>query len=175
MGGLKTELLTQHQAIEKFLIHKDLQAHFIGQFIKREILQKNNFPDFICYEDAYLFPSVLISSGKIFFSEKGPYLYFKRDGSLSSYLDMEKISLLIKATERMGEVLGSRYKNLISCHWINIAHKFYPTLKDKHARSIVRESIQKISLLSFLVDTKVRLSFKRKYLKIKIKNDFSDI
>lgn len=169
--GLKKQFLTQHQTIEKFLIHKELQAHFIGQFIKREILQKNKFPEFICYEDAYLFPSVLVSSDKILFAEQSPYLYFKRTQSLSNALDMEKISLLIKATERMDEVLDFRYKNLISCHWINIAHKFYPMLKDEHDRSIVSKSIQRISFFSFLGDTKVRASFKKKYLKIKLKSN----
>ena len=166
--GLKVSSLTQHQVIEKFLIHRELQAHFIGQFIKRDILAQQAFPEFSCYEDAYLFPSILIASDNIHFSEQSPYLYFKRKSSLSTALNAEKISLLIKATERMDEVLGERYRNLLSCHWINITHKYQPFINDEHEQRIVNNFIQKISFLSFLGDTKVRASFKKKYIKIKL-------
>lgn len=166
--GLTVSSLTQHQTIEKFLIHRELQAHFIGQFIKREILVKHIFPEFSCYEDAYLFPSVLLASDNIHFAEQSPYLYFKRESSLSSTLNPEKISLLIKATERMDEVLGERYRNLLSCHWINISHKYQPFIEDEHQLHIVNNHLQKISFFTFLSDTKVRASFKKKYIKLKL-------
>ena len=68
----------------------------------------------------------------------------------------------------MDEVLGERYRNLLSCHWININHKYQPFINDEHEQHIVNNFIQKISFFSFLSDTKVRASFKKKYIKIKL-------
>ncbi len=167
--GLTTMSLTQHQTIEKFLIHRDLQAHFIGQFIKREILEQNHFPDFSCYEDAYLFPSILNASHHILYASQSPYLYFKRAQSLSSDLDAEKVSMLIFATQRMDEVFQDQYRNLLSCHWINIVHKYYPIIKNENEKEMVKIAISKIPVISFLADSKVRTSIKRKYFKMKLK------
>lgn len=167
--GLITTTLTQHQTIEKFLIHRDLQAHFIGQFIKRQILEQHHFPDLSCYEDAYLFPSVLNASHKILYARQSPYLYFKRAQSLSSDLDAEKVSMLILATQNMDEVFQDQYRNLLSCHWINIVHKYYPIIKSEKEKTMIRNAINKIPVISFLADSKVRTSIKRKYFKMKIK------
>lgn len=168
-NGLKTKRLTQHQTIEKFLIHRELQAHFIGQFIKRDLLANNYFPEFICYEDAWLFPCILKASKNIIFASQSPYLYFKRGHSLSNSLDIEKISLLIKATKNMDEVLGEEYRNLLTCHWINIAHKFGAILNLEQKHDIVFPAIEKASFLSLMFDSKVRASFKKKYVQFKIK------
>lgn len=166
--GLKAKTLTQHQIIEKFLIHRDIQAHFIGQFIKRSLLNEHHFPDFTCYEDAYLFPSILKASQKISFSKQGPYLYFKRGESLSSVLDAYKISMLIKATQQMDVMLGEDYRNLLSCHWINLAHKYYPIINNENEKNVVKTAIKNIPLASFLMDRKVRFSLKKKYFRIKM-------
>lgn len=167
--GLQVTALSQHQVIEKFLIHRDIQAHFIGQFIKRSLLTENHFPDFTCYEDAYLFPSILKGSEKIFLTKLGPYLYFKREKSLSSALDADKISMLIKATQQMDAVLDETYGNLLSCHWINLAHKYYPLISDEHEKRVVKQAIENVSSASFLMDSKVRFSLKKKYLRIKLR------
>jgi len=166
--GLNARKLTQHQIIEKFLIHRDIQAHFIGQFIKRSLLDEHHFPHFTCYEDAYLFPSILKASKKISFSKSGPYLYFKRGESLSNALNADKISMLIKATQQMDVVLGEDYRNLLSCHWINLAHKYYSIISDEHEKHVVKTAIKNIPLASFLMDSKVRLSLKKKYFRMKM-------
>ncbi|WP_336699830.1 glycosyltransferase family 2 protein [Pantoea dispersa] len=168
--GLQAETLSRHQAIEKFLIHRDLQAHFIGQFIKRTMLLAHPFPDYTCYEDAWLFPEILVSSDAIAYSRQSPYLYFKRGNSLSSQLNKHKISLLVSATQHMDEVLQERYRNLLSCHWINIAHKHREALDNPDDRKQVIEAITKIRPLSFLFDSKIRTSFKKKYLALKLNN-----
>ena len=167
--GLQAEKLSRHQTIEKFLIHRDLQAHFIGQFIKRTLLLAHPFPDFVCYEDAWLFPEILVSSENIFYSRQSPYLYFKRGNSLSSQLDKHKVALLIAATQHMDEVLQERYRNLLSCHWINIAHKHQKALDNPDDKKRVIDAINKIRPLSFLFDGKIRTSFKKKYLALKLK------
>ncbi|UVC29782.1 glycosyltransferase family 2 protein [Pantoea sp. SOD02] len=167
--GLQVTALSQHLVIEKFLIHRDIQAHFIGQFIRRSLLVDNRFPDFSCYEDAYLFPSILKASEKIFLAKFGPYLYFKREKSLSSALDAEKISMLIKATQQMDAVLGETYRNLLACHWINLAHKFYPLISDEHEKGVVKQAIENVPFASFMMDSKVRFSLKKKFLKMKLR------
>ncbi|MRS20368.1 glycosyltransferase [Enterobacteriaceae bacterium RIT692] len=167
--GLQVTALSQHQVIEKFLIHRDIQAHFIGQFIRRSLFANNHFPDFSCYEDAYLFPSILKASEKIFLAKFGPYLYFKREKSLSSALDAEKISMLIKATQQMDAVLGETYRNLLACHWINLAHKFYPLISDEHEKGVVKQAIENVPFASFMMDSKVRFSLKKKFLKMKLR------
>ncbi|MBA0036844.1 glycosyltransferase family 2 protein [Pantoea sp. BIGb0393] len=168
-NSLQVISLSQHQVIEKFLIHREIQAHFIGQFIKKSLLEDNHFPDFTCYEDAYLFPSILKASQKIFLSKQGPYLYFKRGNSLSSALDAYKISMLIKATQQMDVVLGEKYRNLLSCHWINLVHKFYPLISDEHDKDMVKCALNNFPLASFLLDRKVRFSLKMKYIKMKLR------
>ncbi len=166
--GLETSTLTQQQIIEKFLIHRDVQAHFIGQFIKRSLFAERRFPEFTCYEDAWLFPSILTASHHIIFSTRGPYLYFKRGKSLSSQLDASKISLLVQATQQMDEVLGEQYRNLLSCHWINLAHKFYSAIEDRQEKALVNAALKRVSLVAFLLDGKVRFSLKKKFIKMKL-------
>lgn len=163
--GLQPQTLSQHQAIKKFLIHKELQAHFIGQFVKRELLSANPFPEFQCYEDAYLFPTVLRQSYNIVFSQHGPYLYFKRANSLSNKVDEQKIHLLVEATEEMERVLGKQYSNLIACHWITIFQRYGQGMQNLLDRSKVIARIKGIRPLSFLLDPAIRFSFKKKYLK----------
>lgn len=171
-SGLAGLSITRHEAITKFLVHRELQAHFIGQFFRFNILSGLKFPEFRCYEDAYLFPFALAKCESILFSKTGPYLYFKRANSLSANIDSEKVSMLIKATEQMVVAFGESYENLIACHWINIQHKHLSDIRDERDRSSVHEALKHISALSFLCDPRVRLSFKKKYLKLRFKGAY---
>lgn len=164
--GLTVSPISQHKAIIKFLIHREVQAHFIGQFFRRDILEGMQFPELRCYEDAYLFPSVLTKASSILISPNSHYFYFKRSGSLSSHVDYEKVSMLIKATEQMTVAFGELYENLIACHWINIQHKHKAAIRDDSDKKLVKECLKNISFLPFLFDPKVRMSFKKKYLKL---------
>lgn len=166
-SGLQPQHLSQHQAIKKFLIHKEMQAHFIGQFVKREQLLAHPFPEFQCYEDAYLFPTILSQNQNIVFSPHGPYLYFKRGNSLSSQIDEQKVHLLVEATDEMDRVFGNRYSNLIACHWITIFLRYGKSMQNVLNRQKVVLRIKSIHPLSFLFDPAIRLSFKKKYLKVK--------
>lgn len=164
--GLTVSPISQHDAIVKFLVHREVQAHFIGQFFRREILEGMQFPEFRCYEDAYLFPSVLIKASSILISPNSHYFYFKRTGSLSSHVDSDKISMLIKATEQMTVAFGEVYRNLIACHWINIQYKHTVNISDDDDKKLVKKYLQSISFFPFLCDTNVRVSFKKKFLKL---------
>ena len=164
--GVKYSRLTRHKAIIKFLTHKDIQSHFIGQFIRRDIFDGLRFPEFFCYEDMYLFPSVLVKCNTILYLSNGPYYYFKRSNSLSSNITPEKISLSIKAIEQMHIAFGKQYDNLIACHWVNIMSKHKRDIKNEYDNICILKHIHKISFSSFLLDSKVRVSFKRKYINI---------
>lgn len=161
------EELTRHQAIERFLIHRDYQAHFIGQFFSRELLQAHAFPDFICYEDTWLFPLLLTQSQKTLFSDRGFYLYRKHATSLSSAIDEPKIACLIAATQQMDRVLPPYFSPLIACHWIDIANRYYDALRGTEQGAVIRERISQTRLIPFLLHRKVRLSYKRKMLKVR--------
>lgn len=168
--GVDTQELSQHEAIKAYLVHKEIQAHFIGQFIKSDILKKNHFPEYDCYEDAYLFPTVLKNSIKITFQPKGPYLYYKRENSLSSTVNKEKVKLLISTIEKMESEFGSKYTNLITCHWINIEHKYGKLLEGEQCRELVLNKIKQTSVILFILDFSVRTSFKKKLIRLKMAN-----
>lgn len=168
--GVKYSTLTRHKAIVKFLTHKDIQSHFIGQFIRREIFNDLHFPEFFCYEDMYLFPSLLVKCNTILYSSNGPYCYFKRSNSLSSNITPEKISLVIKAIEQMHHFFSKEYDNLIACHWVNVMSKYRYAIVSEYDRMCVLRHIHEISPLSFLLDSKVRVSFKKKYINILMSN-----
>lgn len=161
------ESLTQHEAIERFLIHRDYQAHFIGQFFSRQLLQQHSFPDFVCYEDTWLFPQLLMKSEKTLFSRSGFYLYRKHQQSLSSSIDESKIRCLIAATSHMDEVLPARYEHLITCHWLDIANRYHATLRGTSQGDVVGKRIAKVSLSRFLLNGKIRMSYKRKMLAVR--------
>ncbi|MGB9096731.1 glycosyltransferase family 2 protein [Erwinia sp.] len=161
------EPLTQHQSIERFLVHRDYQAHFIGQFFSRRLLQQHAFPDFICYEDSWLFPLLLTESQKTLYSNHGFYLYRKHAGSLSSAITKQKIDCLIAATQHMDEVLPSRFASLITCHWLDIANRYEDSLRSSGQDLLVYKRICQVSLSRFLLDGKIRLSYKRKMLKVR--------
>jgi|GEM_PF-143115 len=164
--------LTRHEAICKFLVHRELQAHFIGQFFRRDLLAGLAFPAFRCYEDAWLFPAVLARCSAILFAASGPYLYFKRADSLSTQIDPEKVNMLIQATEQMSVAFGERYRNLIACHWITILNRHQHEFKDEADNQRVQQVLRALPALDFLCDRHVRTSFKKKYLALRLRGAF---
>lgn len=69
--GFNPVPLSQHEAIARFLRHKDFQAHLIGQFIHRSLYEKNPIPPMLCYEDFAVFPGMLMQSSKIAYQRQG--------------------------------------------------------------------------------------------------------
>ncbi|MEM6162426.1 glycosyltransferase family 2 protein [Erwinia sp. P6884] len=161
------ETLTRHDAIERFLIHRDYQAHFIGQFFSRRLFQQHAFPDFICYEDTWLFPQMLTQSEKTLFCRAGFYLYRKHQQSLSSVINDDKIACLIAATRNLDVVLPARYQALITCHWLDVANRYHSQLRGTPEGRDLLARIRGVSLLGFLLNGKVRMSYKRKMLKVR--------
>ncbi|WP_158782278.1 glycosyltransferase family 2 protein [Pantoea sp. BAV 3049] len=161
------ELLARNDAIERFLIHRDYQAHFIGQFFSRQLLQQHAFPEFICYEDTWLFPLLLTRSKKTLFTQSGFYLYRKHEHSLSTVIDEHKIACLIAATQNMDEVLPPQFEHLITCHWLDIANRYHLSLRGTSQGQQVRERIARVSLSRFLLSGKIRVSYKRKMLAVR--------
>lgn len=159
--------LTTDDAITRFLIHRDFQAHFIGQYFRRELLLANPFPPFICYEDAWLFPQLLAQSRKTLFSEAGFYLYRKHASSLSTVMTPEKITCLLAATAHMDDVLPAHFKPLITCHWIDVINRHATVLKQQGEWERVKKRINQQKLCAFLLNGKIRTSYKRKMLKVR--------
>ncbi len=163
-SGFHPEKISQEETITRFLIHKDLQAHLIGQFIKREIYLANKIPAMTCYEDFYVFPMILMVASNIYFQYDSHYYYVKHRGSLSSTPDEEKIANLIECTQKMEEVFPERFQHLILCHWLDIFIKHRALLKNKKQRAIVKKHVLMTHSPAFFLNTTVRLSYKRKAL-----------
>lgn len=164
--GLQAEVLTQDEAITRFLIHKDFQAHLIGQFIKRTLLLANPIPNFTCYEDFYIFPQVLTQSKNIVFSREGHYLYIKRNASLSNSPSAEKIHNLFVCTERMDTLFGKKFHELVLCHWLDIELKQKRWITLSTQLDLLKEKVRETCSLSFFINPAVRFSYKRKAVKL---------
>ncbi len=169
-SGLSPEKISRNDTITRFLIHKELQAHLIGQFIKREIYLKHNIPAMTCYEDFYIFPNILMDSSNIYFQRDSHYYYIKRAGSLSSTPDEDKISNLIACTQRMEEVLPKKFHYLILCHWLDIFIKYGNLLKNDSQKETVKQHVLMTHSPGFFLNTTVRFSYKRKALSTLWKN-----
>lgn len=169
-SGLNPEKISQDEAISRFLIHKDLQAHLIGQFIKRSIYLNNEIPAMTCYEDFYVFPRMLMNAVNIYFQFDSHYYYIKRQGSLSSTLDSIKINNLLACTVKMENDLPDRFHHLILCHWLDIYLKYNNLLQDEEHKNIVKKHVLQSHSLGFFINRHVRLSYKRKALSTLWKN-----
>lgn len=162
--------LSQHEAITRFLRHKDFQAHLIGQFIHRSLYEKNPIPPMLCYEDFAVFPGMLMQSSKIAYQRQGHYYYIKRRDSLSSSLDASKISTLVECTLQMERTFPSRYKHLVNCHWFDIYSNHRSCLTDQQLQ-LVKQRVKTMYTLSFSCPPMFVLATKkgllRRYGKIK--------
>ncbi|WP_426817273.1 glycosyltransferase family 2 protein [Winslowiella sp. 2C04] len=160
------EILSPDNAIERFLIHRDFQAHVIGQFFRREILIAAPFPEFVCYEDSWVFPQVLALSNKILYSRSGFYLYIKRSGSLSGKINLAKVQCLYQTLEHMDLVLPARFSHLIACHWIDLFNRYAGEMAGTVELEKTKKRIREIGKLAFLANRRVRFSYKRKLLRV---------
>lgn len=163
-SGLNPEKLSRNETIKRFLIHKKIQAHLGGQFIKRDIYLSNKIPPMSCYEDFYVFPSMLMSANNIYFQQDGHYYYIKNNESLSATPNPDKIANLVICTIRMSEILPSHFQHLILCHWLDIYIKNRAWLRDAKQQDIVKKHVLMTHTLGFFLNTSVRFSYKRKAL-----------
>lgn len=169
-SGLNPEKLSQDETITRFLIHKDLQAYLCGQFIKRDIYRSHIIPSMTCYEDFYIFPSMLLDAQDIYFQYDSPYYYIKHSGSLSTTPDQSKITNLIVCTLKMETVLPKKFHHLILCHWLDIYLKHSIFLKESNQKDVVEKRVLMTHSLGFFLNHNVRLSYKRKALSTLWKN-----
>ncbi|WP_213989776.1 glycosyltransferase [Sodalis sp. dw_96] len=160
--GLKAETLSADEAITRFLVHKDFQAHLIGQFIHRDLLLSFPMPDFTCYEDFYVFPQILTKAAPIVFSHESHYLYIKRDNSLSNSPSAKKIHNLFVCTEKMDALFGKKFHDLVLCHWLDIQIKRKQWLTDMKQLNTLKEKVQETRSIRFFINPAVRFSYKKK-------------
>ena len=161
--GFSPVALSQHQAITRFLQHKDFQAHLIGQFVHRKLYENNPIPSMVCYEDFAVFPGMLMQSSKIVFQRKGHYYYIKRNDSLSSRLDTSKIATLVECTLQMEKIFPQSFRHLINCHWFDIYSNHRSCLTDQQLQ-LVKQRVKAMYTLSFFLSTDVRFSYKKRVI-----------
>jgi glycosyltransferase involved in cell wall biosynthesis len=161
--GFSPVTLSQHDAIKRFLRHKDFQAHLIGQFIQRRLYEDNPIPSMICYEDFAVFPAMLMQSSKICYQRQGHYYYIKRSDSLSSSLNSNKISTLIKCTLLMEKTFPPQFRHLVNCHWFDI-YSNHRKLLTEHQSTIVKQRVNTLYSPSFFLSRDIRFSYKKRVL-----------
>lgn len=158
--------LDRNAAIRAFLIHKDFQAHFPSKLFRRSLVTTHVFPEFDCYEDARLFPLLLSRATRVFYSELRYYNYIKRAESLSSQITDKKINQMAEVIREMYGLFGQQFYNLVSCHALELLLKYRTRLTEPNQRFLL-EKVEKISIISFLLDKNIRTSFKHKYVAFK--------
>ncbi|WP_312690147.1 glycosyltransferase family 2 protein [Kosakonia sp.] len=166
--GFTPEALTQDDAIRRFLIHKDFQAHLIGQFIRRDIYQRNPIPVMVCYEDFAVFPGMLMQASQIFYQRAGHYYYVKRPDSLSTTLDASKITPLVECTLSMEKQFPAKFKPLINCHWFDIYSNHRAHLTPQQMQT-VKKRVDELYSLGFFFAGDVRFSYKKRAIKAWLK------
>ncbi|EPY4600120.1 TPA: glycosyltransferase family 2 protein [Klebsiella pneumoniae] len=154
--------------VVKYLKHKDVQSHFIGQFIQTEYLKKYKFPAFKCYEDLYLFPEILRDSVDVHYTNQSLYLYIKRKGSLSNSVDVEKIEYLYRGIEHIDLLYRETHSSLVDGLWVNFFYKNRTHMINSDLSTITREKVNGINFINFFLCVNVRLSVKRKLIKLYI-------
>ncbi|MCK6819281.1 glycosyltransferase family 2 protein [Enterobacter chengduensis] len=161
--GFSPVALSQHEAIKRFLQHKDFQAHLIGQFIHRKLYVNNPIPSMVCYEDFAVFPGMLMQSSKIVYQRKGHYYYIKRGDSLSSRLDAGKIAMLVDCTLEMEKKFPHAFRHLINCHWFDIYSNHRQHLTDAQLK-LVKQRVRALYSFSFFFSSDVRFSYKKRVI-----------
>jgi glycosyltransferase involved in cell wall biosynthesis len=167
--GLSPVALSRDETIRRFLIHKDFQAHLIGQFILRSHYQAEPIAPMTCYEDFFVFPAIVMRSQNIWFQKQGHYYYIKRENSLSNDLDNVKIQNLIICTEKMQNIFPGKFHCLVLCHWLDILVKQKQWLTEAQTEAVSRQ-VQSLFSFSFFLSPNVRFSYKKKALKYLWKN-----
>ncbi|MCK7260543.1 glycosyltransferase family 2 protein [Enterobacter asburiae] len=161
--GFSPVALSQHEAIKRFLQHKDFQAHLIGQFMHRKLYTSNPIPSMICYEDFAVFPGMLMQSSKIVYQRQGHYYYIKRSDSLSSRLDASKIAMLVECTLQMENTFPPSFRHLVNCHWFDIYSNHRQHLTDQQLK-LVKQRVNALYSFSFFFSRDVRFSYKKRVI-----------
>jgi len=162
--GFKPQNLTTHEAIRRFLVHKDFQAHLIGQFIRRDLYLKSPIPPLSCYEDFAIFPEMLLNAERISFQRHGHYYYVKYPNSLSNTPDASQITHLVDCTLKMEKLFAAEFEHLINCHWFNIWTRHQERLTPLQ-REIIKKRIDKVYSLAFFLSKDIRFSYKKRAIK----------
>ncbi|MBI6548047.1 glycosyltransferase family 2 protein [Xenorhabdus lircayensis] len=164
-------LFDRNTAIKEYLIHKKYQAHSCGKFFRRNLFEGSNFPEVSCYEDALSFSSILIKCEKIYYTKMKYYNYIKREGSLSGTINKDKINTMAEVVLMDNKVFGEGFRNLTVCHAIEIIYKHKGLLSIESFSSLMG-LIRSVSTLGFMLDRRVRFSFKKKYYKVINKKNY---
>ncbi|WP_228940574.1 glycosyltransferase family 2 protein [Photorhabdus thracensis] len=157
--------LTQHKAIQEFLIHKKFQAHLCSKFFSKKLFNNLKIPEISCYEDAFIFPDLLQKSSNIHITNSVFYNYIKRNDSLSNNITHQKADIMADVISYMNNKFGDKYKNLIATHAIEHLLKNGDILSYEK-KSALKALIKNISKFPFFIDPNVRFSFKKKLLKL---------
>lgn len=155
--------------ITMYLKGKKIQGHFAGKFYRTALLKKIGIEEKKYYEDEYTLLKALPVIKDIFFSNNCFYNYIKREGSLTHSLNFKQISERIN----LEKIKIQRLKEegvIVYCSAINELRKLFPEYSHEDSIKVLVDICKKISMANFILSPYVRISDKKKYLKLKANN-----
>jgi hypothetical protein len=156
--------LSQHEAIKRFLQHKDFQAHLIGQFIHRKLYENNPIPSMVCYEDFAVFPGMLMQSSKIVFSVRDTIITSNVTTVCRAVSTPVKSLRWLNAHYRWKKHSLVLFRHLVNCHWFDIYSNHRQHLTDLQLK-LVKQRVNALYSLSFFFSRDVRFSYKKGLLR----------
>ncbi|MFT4465365.1 MAG: glycosyltransferase family 2 protein [Sodalis sp. (in: enterobacteria)] len=152
--------------IKIYLRGKKIQGHFAGKFYQTALLKKIGIEEKKYYEDEYTLLKILPFIKDVFFSESCFYNYVKRKDSLTHSLSFKQISERMNL-EKIKIQMLKRQGAIAYCSAINELRKLPPEYLHEDSIKLLIDTCKKISMARFILSPCVRVSDKKKYLKLK--------
>ncbi|WP_174249756.1 glycosyltransferase family 2 protein [Candidatus Sodalis sp. SoCistrobi] len=152
--------------INMYLKGKKIQGHFAGKFYRTSLLKKIGIVEKKYYEDEYTLLKALPLIKDVFFSKSSFYSYFKREDSLTNSLNTKQITERMNLEKIKIQTL-KRQGPIAYCSAINELRKLSPEYLHEESIKILIDMCKEISMTRFILSPFVRVSDKKKYLKLK--------
>ncbi|HAT1513281.1 TPA: glycosyltransferase family 2 protein [Morganella morganii] len=161
--------ITQDRLKELYLEHKMVKGHLLGRFIRRDILTDDMFPEIYCYEDVVITAYVICAAQNILITDTQIYCYYKHRGSLSTEKSMHKTVLFLQIVLSMENffVKNKNEKVMFEGLFVKVCSDYLSRNNKRKLPRFVMDRFNDIKTFHFLFSTKVRLSRKMMFLKIK--------
>ncbi|EMD0831394.1 glycosyltransferase family 2 protein [Morganella morganii] len=161
--------ITQDRLKELYLEHKTVKGHLLGRFIRRDILTDDMFPEIYCYEDVVITANVICAAQNILITDTQIYCYYKHRGSLSTEKSMNKTVLFLQIVLSMESffVKNKNEKVMFEGLFVKVCSDYLSRNNKRKLPHFVMGRFNNIKVFRFLFSSKVRLSRKIMFLKIK--------
>lgn len=167
-------VITQKKLKELYLEHKKVKGHLPAKYIRKDILSDNMFPDIFCYEDILISANAFCTAENILITDTKTYCYYKHENSLSSEKSLSKTLVFLRAILAMESffIKNNHEKIMFEGLFVKVCSDYLSRNNKNNLPDFAMERFNKINIFGFLFNTKVRVSRKKMFLKIKISEVF---